>query len=255
MLEDRTAAHADHTRSGAIAPDAAAHPIGRRGFIVGGAAVATTAAAIASMASPAEAAAAPARYVALTPLRLCDTRPGPGGNFGFTRVGSKVTRVKIAGRTIGSVTVPADATAAVFTVVGINRAAGRNYLSAYPAGTTWPGTSSVNMPSLQRCGAEPRHRAARRRQRRHSREQASRHRARPRRRLRARRCRSIEGRSLPRDRAAPGDRHAEPGQQARPELQRTRRPDLAQGECRADGRCDRGVDQLDRCGAEWTRVS
>ncbi len=82
-----------------------------------------------------------------TPLRLCDTRPGPGRNFGFSRVGSNVTRVKIAGRTIGGVTVPADATAAVFTVVGINRAHGRNYLSAYPAGTTWPGTSSVNMPS------------------------------------------------------------------------------------------------------------
>ena len=36
----------------------------------------------------------------------------------------------------------------MFTVVGINRTNGRNYLSAYPAGTSWPGTSSVNMPSL-----------------------------------------------------------------------------------------------------------
>ena len=62
-------------------------------------------------------------------------------------VAGNITRVKIAGRTIGGVTVPADATAAVFTVVGINRTSGRNYLSAFPAGTTWPGTSSVNMPS------------------------------------------------------------------------------------------------------------
>ncbi len=121
--------------------------MGRRGFIVGGAAVTTTAGVLASMASPAAAAAAPARYVALNPLRLCDTRAGAGRNFGFSRVGSNVTRVKVAGRTIGGVTVPADATAAVFTVVGINRANGRNFLSAYPAGTTWPGTSSVNMPS------------------------------------------------------------------------------------------------------------
>ena len=132
---------------GAPAPDIARLPFGRRGFIVGGAAVTTVAGVLASMSSPAVAAAAPARYVALTPLRLCDTRPGPGRNFGFTRVASDVTRVEIAGRTVGDVTVPPDATAAVFTVVGINRAAGRNYLSAYPAATSWPGTSSVNMPA------------------------------------------------------------------------------------------------------------
>lgn len=146
MFDQATALEADeilHVDGAALT-----NPIGRRGFLVGGAAVTTTAAVLASMSSPVAAAEAPTRYVALTPLRLCDTRPGSGRNFGFIRVGAKVTRVKIAGRTIGSVTVPADATAAVFTVVGINRTNGRNYLSAYPAGTTWPGTSSVNMPSL-----------------------------------------------------------------------------------------------------------
>ena len=135
--------------SGVVASDIITHPLGRRGFIVGGAAAATTAAALASTSSPAAAAAGePARYIPLTPLRVCDTRSGTGRNFGYTRVGGNVTRVQIAGRTIGGVTVPADATAAVFTVVGINRTTGRNYLSAYPAGSTWPGTSSVNMPWL-----------------------------------------------------------------------------------------------------------
>ena len=109
--------------------DIITHPLGRRGFIVGGAAAATTAAALASTSSPAAAAAGePARYIPLTPLRVCDTRSGTGRNFGYTRVGGNVTRVQIAGRTIGGVTVPAEATAAVFTVVGINRTTGRNYL-------------------------------------------------------------------------------------------------------------------------------
>jgi hypothetical protein len=150
MRDPVLASETDEPRGeiGVAEPELVTRPLGRRGFIVGGAAAATTAAALASMSSPVAAAAAPTRYVALTPLRLCDTRPGAGRNFGYRRVGSKVTRVEIAGRTIGDVTVPADATAAVFTVVGINRAAGGNYLSAYPAGSTWPGTSSVNMPSL-----------------------------------------------------------------------------------------------------------
>ncbi len=144
----RSGAHALREDVHAAVHHAGPGPVGRRGFIVGGAAVAATAGALALVSPTAGAAGAPARYLAMTPLRLCDTRPGAGRNFGFTRVGSNVTRVKIAGRAVGAVTVPADATAAVFTVVGINRNAGRNYLSAYPAGTPWPGTSSVNMPSL-----------------------------------------------------------------------------------------------------------
>lgn len=121
-------------------------PLGRRGFIAGTAGVATAATLISS--PPVEAAATSYnKYQALKPLRLCDTRPGSGRNFGFTRSGF-VTRVQIAGRTIGGVTVPANATAAVFTLVGINRAASGNFLSAYPTGTAWPGTSSLNMPFL-----------------------------------------------------------------------------------------------------------
>jgi hypothetical protein len=87
------------------------------------------------------------RCQTLDPLRRCDTRPGSGRNFGFSRSG-KVTRVKIAGRTINGVTVPADAEAAVLTLVGINRVASGNYVSVYLTGTAWPGASSLNMPFL-----------------------------------------------------------------------------------------------------------
>jgi hypothetical protein len=117
---------------------------GRRSFIVGSAAVAAGTA-IVSASENAQAVSGATRYQSLTPVRLCDTRPDRA--FGYTQIGS-VTRVQIAGRTDRGVTVPADATAAVFTVVGINRSADRNFLSAFPTGTAWPGTSSVNMLSL-----------------------------------------------------------------------------------------------------------
>lgn len=115
-------------------------PIGRRRFIVGSAAAATAAALLPAVTS--HAAGAETRYQALTPLRLCDTRPGK--SFGFTRSGN-VTRVQIAGRTVSGVTVPSNATAAVFTLVGINRTDDRNFLAAFPTGATWNGTSSLNM--------------------------------------------------------------------------------------------------------------
>lgn len=124
-------------------------PVGRRGFIAGGtAAAAATTVALATSSSTARAATGLTKFLPLTPVRLCDTRSGAGRNFGFTSPSSKITRVKIAGREIGDITVPADATAAVFTLVGINRSSQRNYLSAFPAGTTWPGTSSLNMGFL-----------------------------------------------------------------------------------------------------------
>jgi hypothetical protein len=119
-------------------------PVGRRAFIVGSA-TAAAGLALVSAGSTVSAADGATRYQALSPVRLCDTRPGR--SFGFTQTGS-IRRVAIAGRTDGGVSVPADATAAVFTLVGINRTAERNFLSAFPAGTAWPGTSSVNMTYL-----------------------------------------------------------------------------------------------------------
>ncbi len=122
-----------------------ANPVGRRTFISGAAAAAATTSAVALTTSAEAASTQLTRYQALPPLRLCDTRPGR--SFGFTRAGA-ITRVKIAGRTINGVTVPADATAAVFTLVGINRTFGNNFLSAFPTGNAWPGTSSLNMTYL-----------------------------------------------------------------------------------------------------------
>lgn len=119
--------------------------LGRRGFIVAGTAAATTAMLVAG-ADPAGALSASNKYVPLTPLRICDTRPQ--FNFGYSSRSGRVTRVQIAGRTVDGVQIPADATAAVFTVVGINRSPQRNYLAAYPTGTAWPGTSSLNMAYL-----------------------------------------------------------------------------------------------------------
>lgn len=121
--------------------------LGRRGFIAGGAAAVATAAALASNSTTnAQSVVGYNKYVPLAPIRMCDTRPG--FNFGYTSRSGKVTRVQIAGRTVDGVEVPADATAAVFTVVGINRSPQRNYLAAYPTGTAWSGTSSLNMGFL-----------------------------------------------------------------------------------------------------------
>lgn len=119
--------------------------LGRRGFIAAGAAAATTAMLVAR-AAPTRALSKYNKYVPLTPLRLCDTRPQ--FDFGYSLRSGKVTRVQIAGRTVDGVQIPADATAAVFTVVGINRSPQRNYLAAYPTGTAWSGTSSLNMAYL-----------------------------------------------------------------------------------------------------------
>ncbi len=118
--------------------------LGRRSFIAGTAAATT--ALLASGSGAASAATSYNKYVPLNPLRMCDTRSG--FNFGYTSRSGKVTRIQIAGRTVDGVDVPANATAAVFTIVGINRSPQRNFLAAYPTGTAWPGTSSLNMPFL-----------------------------------------------------------------------------------------------------------
>ncbi|MFK7919831.1 MAG: sortase [Ilumatobacter sp.] len=126
-----------------------AAPLGRRGFIAGGtAAAAATTLALATSTGASAATSKYNKFLPLTPLRLCDTRSGAGRNFGFSSPSNKVTRVQIAGREINGVTVPANATAAVFTLVGINRASQRNYLSAFPSGTSTPDTSSLNMASV-----------------------------------------------------------------------------------------------------------
>jgi hypothetical protein len=150
MVEDAAPSPVDEALGAPaeIVGAAAGLTLGRRGFIAGSAVAAATAAVLAtsSTSAHAQATAAYNKYVPLNPLRLCDTRPS--FNFGYSSRSGKVTRIQIAGRTVDGVQVPANATAAVFTVVGINRSPQRNYLAAYPTSTAWSGTSSLNMPYL-----------------------------------------------------------------------------------------------------------
>lgn len=120
-------------------------PMGRRAFIAGAAGVVAGASLL--EASPAEAAEPEySAFRAVTPTRLVDTR-SEEGDFGYTRIDDRVIRVQVAGREINrsSDTVPVEAAAAVFTLVGLNRLSAGNYLSAYPTGTSWPGTANLNM--------------------------------------------------------------------------------------------------------------
>jgi hypothetical protein len=133
---------ADHSADGR---GALAAPIGRRTFIAG----ATGAVAGVALLPKSSQAADDSDFSAfsvVTPTRLVDTRPQMG-NFGYTRVDDKVIRIQVTGRQINGTSdlVPVEASAAVFTLVGINRSEAGNYLSAYPTGTPWPGTASLNM--------------------------------------------------------------------------------------------------------------
>jgi Sortase domain len=78
------------------------------------------------------------RYQAVAPARLADTRPSEGA-FGFTRLSDHVIRVQVAGQ-FG---VPANASAAVLNITGVNTTA-PGYVTAYPAGTDLPTASNVN---------------------------------------------------------------------------------------------------------------
>lgn len=108
--------------------------LGRRAFIAGTTGAVVGAAVLSSAVSAVESGAS--FFESLTPTRLCDTRE----RRGYTSVGSNTIRVKIAGNGI----VPGDAVAAVLTVTAVNRTGGGNWVSAFPAGEAWPGTSSLN---------------------------------------------------------------------------------------------------------------
>lgn len=109
--------------------------VGRRVFLAG-----TAGAALGMMALPDGASAAvdsrASYFRPLTPARLTDTRRGSG----FRRLDANTIRVKVAG-VAGA---PSNARAAVLTVTGVNRTGAGNWISAYPSGTAWPGTSSLN---------------------------------------------------------------------------------------------------------------
>lgn len=77
-------------------------------------------------------------YQSVAPARLADTRASEGA-FGYTVVSDHVVRVQVAGR-FG---VPANATAAVLNLTGVNTTA-PGYVTVYPAGTGLPTASNVN---------------------------------------------------------------------------------------------------------------
>ncbi len=80
-------------------------------------------------------------FESLAPQRLCDTRARPSlpAGFGYTRLDDKTIRVSVA----GNGAIPTDGVAAVLTVTGVNFGTD-NWLSVYPAGEGFPGTSNVN---------------------------------------------------------------------------------------------------------------
>ncbi len=84
-------------------------------------------------------------FESLAPQRLCDSRARAGlpAGFGYVRLDATTIRVTVAG--VGAV--PADGVAAVLTVTGVNRGT-ENWLSVFPAGGGFPGTSNVNFTAF-----------------------------------------------------------------------------------------------------------
>ena len=84
-------------------------------------------------------------FTSLAPQRLCDTRARPGlpAGYGYVRLDANTIRVTVA----GNGAIPADGVAAVLTVTGVNRGT-ENWLSVFPAGGGFPGTSNVNFTAF-----------------------------------------------------------------------------------------------------------
>jgi Metallo-peptidase family M12 len=88
------------------------------------------------------ASAGPSTFTPITPTRLIDTRSRVGG-FARLAAGRQVV-VQVT----DGVSVPADATSAVFSIVAVNPAA-PGYLTAYPCSSDRPETSTVNFIGVQ----------------------------------------------------------------------------------------------------------
>jgi hypothetical protein len=94
---------------------------------------------------------APAAYVALTPFRICDTRPAGSGiaanqcNTGSGRTlgaGHETLTVQI---TAAGGPVPTGAQAVVMNLTAINRSIGSTYITAFPTGGSRPVASNINL--------------------------------------------------------------------------------------------------------------
>jgi hypothetical protein len=95
---------------------------------------------------------APGAYTALTPYRVCDTRP-PGGGISHNECNTGVGSNKTLG-TNGAVTVqitspggpvPSGAQAVVVNVTAIDQGSGSTFVTAYPAGASRPVASNINL--------------------------------------------------------------------------------------------------------------
>jgi Sortase domain len=121
------------------APTRSSGTLGRRTFIAGAVGAIAGATALSRSVSAVEPGAS--FFESLSPSRLCDTRNRPGQPFGYgyQRISDTMIRVRVA----GNGTVPADGVAAVLTVTGVSFGTD-NWLSVFPAGEPFPGTSNVN---------------------------------------------------------------------------------------------------------------
>jgi hypothetical protein len=85
-----------------------------------------------------------ARYTAITPTRILDTRTTTGGHHARVGAGATVT-IPVPG-------LPADATAVAINLTGIG-ASTSTHLTAYPGGTDFPGTSNLNLSTIDSTAA------------------------------------------------------------------------------------------------------
>lgn len=92
----------------------------------------------------------PGAYTAISPFRICDTRPAGGGiaanqcdapGRGTLVPGADTLTAQITGTHV-----PAGAQAVVANVTAINHGVAATYVVAFPAGTPAPGSSNINLP-------------------------------------------------------------------------------------------------------------
>ncbi len=103
-------------------------------------------AASAAMTPPGQTAGPQSVYTAVTPTRICDTRPASPANqcTGHALAPQGTWDVQVTG-SFGAATVPASATSVVINLTAVNGSAG-SFVTAYPAGGGRPNSSNLNFP-------------------------------------------------------------------------------------------------------------
>ncbi len=91
---------------------------------------------------------APGAYTAMTPFRICDTRQNNPTNqcTGKTLGPGATVTLQVTGEhnTLGQ-TVPANATAVAVNLTAVNNSNGITYVTAFPAGGSFPVASNINL--------------------------------------------------------------------------------------------------------------